>query len=96
MVPLAATGGPDGWRLWQSILESVYGVGRCGDRIRMQGVSEDEGVYIRSMLRAEPMGGLGAGRGDVCAVMEAAGRQTILIETVGVGQDEVEVIGLAE
>jgi LAO/AO transport system kinase len=67
-----------------------------GDRIRMQGVSADEGVYIRSMASRGAMGGLARAAGDVCAVMEAAGRQTILIETVGVGQDEVEVIGLAD
>jgi len=67
-----------------------------GDRIRMQGVSADAGVYIRSMASRGAMGGLTRAAGDVCVVMETAGRQTILIETVGVGQDEVEVIGLAD
>jgi LAO/AO transport system kinase len=67
-----------------------------GDRIRMQGFSEDPGVYIRSMASRGAMGGLTRAAEEVCALMEAAGRQTILIETVGVGQDEVDVIGLAD
>jgi LAO/AO transport system kinase len=66
-----------------------------GDRIRMQGFAGDAGVYIRSMASRGAMGGVAWAAKDVCAVMEAAGRQTILIETVGVGQDEVEVVGLA-
>jgi LAO/AO transport system kinase len=67
-----------------------------GDRIRMQGVAGDAGVFIRSMASRGAMGGLARTAKDVCAVMEAAGRETILIETVGVGQDEVDVIGLAD
>jgi LAO/AO transport system kinase len=67
-----------------------------GDRIRMQGFAGDEGVFIRSMASRGAMGGVTHAATDVCAVMEAAGRQTILIETVGVGQDEVDVIGLAD
>jgi LAO/AO transport system kinase len=67
-----------------------------GDRIRMQGFAGDEGVYIRSMASRGEMGGLAKAAADVCSVIEAAGRQTILIETVGVGQDEVEVVGLAD
>jgi LAO/AO transport system kinase len=67
-----------------------------GDRIRMQGFAGDDGVYIRSMASRGAMGGVARAAADVCAVMEAAGRQTILIETVGVGQDEVDVIGLAD
>ena len=67
-----------------------------GDRIRMQGFAGDEGVYIRSMASRGAMGGIARAAADVCSVMEAAGRQTIVIETVGVGQDEVEVIGLAD
>jgi LAO/AO transport system kinase len=66
-----------------------------GDRIRMQGFAGDD-VYIRSMASRGEMGGLAKAAKDVCAVIEAAGRQTILIETVGVGQDEVEVVGLAD
>jgi LAO/AO transport system kinase len=67
-----------------------------GDRIRMQGFAGDEGVYIRSMASRGAMGGVARTAADVCTVMEAAGRETILIETVGVGQDEVDVIGLAD
>ena len=67
-----------------------------GDRIRMQGFAGDAGVYIRSMASRGVMGGLARATADVCSVMEAAGRQTILIETVGVGQDEVDVIGVAD
>src|ERR1700730_5432083 len=67
-----------------------------GDRIRMQGFAGDAGVYIRSMASRGAMGGIARAAADVCTVMEAAGRGTILIETVGVGQDEVDVIGLAD
>jgi LAO/AO transport system kinase len=67
-----------------------------GDRIRMQGFAEDDGVYIRSMASRGAMGGVARAAADVCAVMETAQRQTVLIETVGVGQDEVDVIGLAD
>jgi LAO/AO transport system kinase len=67
-----------------------------GDRIRMQGFSGDDGVYIRSMASRGAMGGVARAAADVCSVIEAAGRQTILIETVGVGQDEVDVIGVAD
>lgn len=67
-----------------------------GDRIRMQGFAGDDGVYIRSMASRGAMGGVARAAAHVCTVMEAAGRQTILIETVGVGQDEVDVIGLAD
>jgi LAO/AO transport system kinase len=67
-----------------------------GDRIRMQGFAEDDGVYIRSMASRGAMGGVARAAADVCTVMETAQRQTVLIETVGVGQDEVDVIGLAD
>ena len=67
-----------------------------GDRIRMQGFAGDDGVFIRSMASRGAMGGVARAAGDVCTVMNAAGRGTILIETVGVGQDEVDVIGLAD
>jgi LAO/AO transport system kinase len=67
-----------------------------GDRIRMQGFAGDDGVYIRSMASRGAMGGVAKAAAEVCAVIEAAGRETILIETVGVGQDEVEVVGLAD
>jgi GTPase len=67
-----------------------------GDRIRMQGFAGDDAVFIRSMASRGAMGGVTRATADVCTVMEAAGRQAILIETVGVGQDEVDVIGLAD
>src|ERR1700744_3963623 len=67
-----------------------------GDRIRMAGFAGDAGVYIRSMASRGAMGGVARTAADVCTVIEAAGRQTIVIETVGVGQDEVEVVGLAD
>ncbi len=67
-----------------------------GDRIRMQGFEGDSGVYIRSMASRGLMGGVAKAAADVCTVMEAAGWDAILIETVGVGQDEVAVSGLAD
>ena len=67
-----------------------------GDRIRMQSLSTDEGVYIRSMATRGHLGGLAAAAHDVVTVLEAAGCDVVLIETVGVGQDEVEVARLAD
>ncbi|HEX5484129.1 MAG TPA: methylmalonyl Co-A mutase-associated GTPase MeaB, partial [Terriglobia bacterium] len=67
-----------------------------GDRIRMQSVSADEGVYIRSMATRGHLGGLALAAQDAVTVLEAAGYEMILVETVGVGQDEVEVAGLAD
>jgi LAO/AO transport system kinase len=62
-----------------------------GDRIRMQALSADDGVYIRSMATRGHLGGLTPAVQDVVTILDAAGCQVILIETVGVGQDEVEV-----
>ena len=67
-----------------------------GDRIRMQGFVGDDGVFIRSMASRGALGGVARAAEDVCVVMEAAGRERVLIETVGVGQDEVDVIGVAD
>jgi LAO/AO transport system kinase len=67
-----------------------------GDRIRMQGLSSDEGVYIRSMATRGHLGGLAPTAHDVVIILEAAGCQIVLIETVGVGQDEIEVARLAD
>ncbi len=67
-----------------------------GDRIRMQGFVGDAGVYIRSMASRGAHGGLARMAASVCRVMEAAGRDVLLIETMGVGQDEIEVVRLAE
>ena len=67
-----------------------------GDRIRMQGFAGDEGVYIRSLASRGAKGGLAKAADGVCAVMEAAGKQIILIETMGVGQDEIDVVRIAD
>lgn len=67
-----------------------------GDRIRMQSLFADEGVYIRSMATRGCLGGLTAGAWDAVTVLEAAGFDTVIIETVGVGQDEVDVAALAD
>ncbi len=62
------------------------------DRIRMQRHSLDAGVFIRSMATRGHLGGLARATNDVVNVLDAAGKEVILIETVGVGQDEVEVV----
>ena len=67
-----------------------------GDRIRMQGFTGDDGVYIRSMASRGASGGVARSAEGVCVLMEAAGFGTVLIETVGVGQDEVKVSSLAD
>jgi LAO/AO transport system kinase len=67
-----------------------------GDRIRMQSHWGDAGVYIRSMATRGALGGLAAATTDIALLLDAAGRDTVLIETVGVGQDEVDVARLAD
>ncbi len=67
-----------------------------GDRIRMQDHFADAGIYIRSMATRGSLGGLARATADVATVLDAAGRNMILIETVGVGQDEVDIVRLAE
>lgn len=67
-----------------------------GDRIRMMRHSVDSGVFIRSMATRGHLGGLAKATGEVIALFEAAGKRIILVETVGVGQDEVEVVKLAD
>jgi LAO/AO transport system kinase len=67
-----------------------------GDRIRMQGHAGDEGIFIRSMAARGSLGGLAQATGDVSLILDAAGKEMILIETVGVGQGEVEIARLAE
>jgi len=62
-----------------------------GDRIRMQALSTDDGIYIRSMATRGHLGGLAPAAHDVVTILDAAGCQAVLIETVGVGQDEVEI-----
>jgi LAO/AO transport system kinase len=67
-----------------------------GDRIRMQRHSTDPGVFIRSMATRGHFGGLASATVDVADLMSAAGCGVILIETVGVGQDEVDVVRVAD
>lgn len=67
-----------------------------GDRIRFQRHSLDEGVYIRSMGSRGYLGGLARATTDVVRIMEAMGNQVVIIETLGVGQDEIDVIHLAQ
>ena len=67
-----------------------------GDRIRFQGFAGDAGFYARSMATRGALGGLARATADVAAVIEASGKDVILIETVGVGQDEVDIVRLAD
>jgi LAO/AO transport system kinase len=67
-----------------------------GDRIRMQRHHADPGIYIRSMATRGSLGGLAASTADVATVLDASGRDVVLIETVGVGQDEIEIVRLAD
>jgi LAO/AO transport system kinase len=67
-----------------------------GDRIRMQQHATDDGIYIRSMATRGFLGGLARATGDAALVLDAAGKDIVLIETVGVGQDEVDIVRLAD
>lgn len=67
-----------------------------GDRIRMQALATDEGTYIRSMATRGHLGGLAPAARDVALILDAAGCDVVFIETVGVGQDEVDVARLAD
>jgi LAO/AO transport system kinase len=67
-----------------------------GDRIRMQAHATDDGVFIRSMATRGHLGGLAAATGQVLTVLQASGKDVVLVETVGVGQDEVEIVGAAD
>jgi LAO/AO transport system kinase len=67
-----------------------------GDRIRMQEHFSDPGIYIRSMATRGSLGGLARTTADVTTVLDASGRDLIMIETVGVGQDEVDIVRLAD
>ena len=66
-----------------------------GDRIRMQRHSVDEGVFIRSLATRGSLGGLSRSTNDVIKVMDAMGKDIIVVETVGVGQDEVDIVNTA-
>ncbi len=67
-----------------------------GDRIRMQELTADPGVFIRSMATRGSLGGLARATGDAINVLDAFGKDVILVETVGVGQDEVEIAKAAQ
>jgi LAO/AO transport system kinase len=67
-----------------------------GDRIRMGALATDPGVFIRSMATRGHLGGLANATADVVSVLDAAARDPILVETVGVGQDEIDIVKLAD
>jgi LAO/AO transport system kinase len=67
-----------------------------GDRIRMGSHYEDAGIYIRSMATRGSLGGLARTTADAATVLDAGGRDIVLIETVGVGQDEIDIVRLAD
>jgi LAO/AO transport system kinase len=67
-----------------------------GDRIRMMRHSTDPGIFIRSMATRGHLGGLAKATGEALTILEASGKEMILVETVGVGQDEVEVVKFAD
>jgi LAO/AO transport system kinase len=67
-----------------------------GDRIRMQGHAGDSGMFIRSMATRGFLGGLARATAEVALLLDAAGKRQVLIETVGVGQDEIDIVRLAD
>jgi LAO/AO transport system kinase len=67
-----------------------------GDRIRIQERIGDDGLYVRSMATRGSLGGLARTTADVAQVIEASGKDVVLIETVGVGQDEIDIVRLAD
>lgn len=67
-----------------------------GDRIRMQNMATDPGIFIRSMAARGHLGGLASATVDVLAILDAAGYNRLLVETVGVGQDEIDVVKAAD
>ncbi len=67
-----------------------------GDRLRMQEITNDEDVFVRSMATRGTLGGLSRSTGDAIKILDAFGKDFILIETVGVGQDEVDIVKTAD
>ena len=67
-----------------------------GDRVRMQAQAGDEGVFIRSMATRGHLGGLARATHEAACVLDAAGKDFVIIETVGVGQDEVDIVRTAD
>ena len=74
----------------------VTGGAILGDRIRMQSHIDDEDVYVRSMATRGHLGGLAPATREAAALLGAAGFDRLIVETVGVGQSEVEIMGLAD
>jgi LAO/AO transport system kinase len=74
----------------------ITGGAILGDRIRMQGHVDDDGVYVRSMATRGHLGGLANAARDALCLMNLAGFEQVFVETVGVGQSEVEVMHLAK
>lgn len=74
----------------------VTGGAILGDRIRMQSHIDDEGVYVRSMATRGHLGGLAPATREAMALLGTAGFDRLVVETVGVGQSEVEIMGLAD
>jgi LAO/AO transport system kinase len=67
-----------------------------GDRIRMQRHASDNGIFIRSMATRGFLGGLARATAEVALLLDAAGKRQVIIETVGVGQDEIDIVRLAD
>lgn len=67
-----------------------------GDRLRMQDITNDEGVFVRSMATRGALGGLSKATADTIKILDAFGKDFILIETVGVGQDEIDIVRTAD
>ncbi len=74
----------------------ITGGAILGDRIRMQQHHQDAGVFVRSMATRGSTGGLARATADLTHLMDAAGRDFVIVETVGVGQDEIEIAKLAQ
>jgi LAO/AO transport system kinase len=75
---------------------SYTGGAILGDRVRMQAHAGDDGVFIRSMATRGHLGGLARATGEAAMVLDAAGKDIVIIETVGVGQDEVDIVRTAD
>lgn len=74
----------------------ISGGAVLGDRVRMQAHSQDPGVFVRSLASRGHLGGLCLGAARVIEVLDAAGKDVVLVETVGTGQSEVEIAGVAQ
>lgn len=74
----------------------ISGGAILGDRVRMQSHIDDDGVYVRSMATRGHLGGLASATREVVALLGAAGFDRVIVETVGVGQSEVDVMGIAD